>query len=861
MFNNGWDKSGDGWHNVGSGWGNVSSKPVKSDDNTLAGVGKAALYILPIAAPIAAGYWFYKTQKALINQIIDTTITVASGAAITSGILAAGYAGLKLYQATQKQPLAALQITPKSNIKINAARVAGVIKEFRQLYRPFLFKRIWLKWWIIRDTDGKYQFKLICPADHKKVLKTRLSNAYPDCVVTETNADLPDFYNPEDGEAAHMKLSERSKERGLKAFDPYEMGDILSLMEPETILEVMVSPSSIKPIRRDVKKKVDKIRKSKEPDKDLIQQIEARNKGDRTAFDVIISVWGKNGIGALLGDISSKSGHLNKLIGRPYRVGQSKRDSFSWDDRLKPLAKWRQSKLTDEELAPFFFLPHEAHRIWEHIPIEYPRPYVPDNAFSGDYGVGLLDTDNPNKKGRIARLNTDTLTNHGLIAGASGGGKGSALMTFIKQDFLYKWINEPDSMGATICDPHTEDILLILAHLIDLEKQGIPVPWERVKVVSFGEFGANHYPVAANMLHAPQDQQNNIDRIAEMCEEVVLNAFDSSSLSQSVAQLKRAFQALLITGEQSSLLDVVRLFKHSNDGTSLRQAALKATKQHNAVIYDAIKTLHDEIQTTKKDKQVNAIDTRLAPLLSNKSMQRFFCREGNYFDQIPDFLVNGDLVLIDFKGAAKEMYRLCASWLTNLYFHASQDRGTGGRPHLLVFDEVQKFLATEAFFRILTENRKFNLGLILMTQEAEALDPKLKSSIKQNAGMILSVRQSGDGAKAMAELLGDPFTSDELASLEKGKEAAIRSFEGKARLLLDYPAYVWDGKDAARGSEEEREAKEAAKEKMMELLARDHKTADQADEEIKRFVYGDLADDQTDEQVAFSGLSGLRRIK
>src|SRR5690606_32186000 len=306
MFKNVWDKSGDGWYNVESGWSNVSSKPVKSDDNTLAGVGKAALYILPIAAPIAAGYWFYKTQKALINQIIDTTITVASGAAITSGILATGYAGLKLYQATQKQPLAALQITPKSNIKINAARVAGVIKEFRQLYRPFLFKRIWIKWWIIRGTDGKYQFKLICPVDHKKVLKTRLSDAYTDCVVTEANAEWPDFYNTEDGEAAHMKLSERSNERGLKAFDPYEQGDILSLMEPETILEGMVSPSSIKPIRRDVKKKVDKILKSKSPDKDLIEQIKKRNTGDSTAFDVIINVWGKNGIGALVGDISAK---------------------------------------------------------------------------------------------------------------------------------------------------------------------------------------------------------------------------------------------------------------------------------------------------------------------------------------------------------------------------------------------------------------------------------------------------------------------------------------------------------------------------------------------------------------------------
>lgn len=862
MFNNGWDKSGNGWHSVGSGWGNVSSKPIKKDDNnTLAGAGKAAMYTLPIGAAIGGAYWLYRTQQALIHQVLDTTATIVSGAAITSGILAASYAGLKLYQASQKQTLAALQIKPKSGIKINPARVAGVIKEFRQLYVPFFLPRVWLRWWIICDKDGKYHFKLICPDKHKKVLKNRLANAYPDCVVSETSADLPDFYNPGDGEAAHMKLNERSKERGLKAFDPYEMGDILALMEPETILEVMVSPSSIKPIRRAIKKKVDKIRKSEEPDKDLIKQIEKRNAGDRTAFDAIINVWGKNGIGSLLGDISGKTEHLNKLIGRPYRFLQDKRDSFAWDDRFKPLAKWRWSRLTDKELAPFFFLPHEAHRIWQYIPIEFPRPYVPDNAFDGEYGVGILDTDNQRKKGRIARLNTDTFTNHGLIAGASGGGKGSALLTFIKQDFLYKWINDPNSMGLTLCDPHTEGILLILSRLIDLEKQGIPVPWERVRAVSFGELGANHYPVAANMLHVPHGQQAHVDRIAEVCGEVILNAFDSSSLSQSVSDLERAFQGLLYADQSTSLLDIVRLFKFSAEGNQLRNAAIKATKGRNDVAHDTWQEIHDEIQSMQKDKKVTAIDTRLSPLIAKKSMQRFFCRQGNFFSQIPDFLANGDLVLIDFMGAAKEMYRLCASWLTNLYFYASQDRGTGGRPHLLIFDEVQKFSATDAFFRILTENRKFDLGLILITQEAEALDNKLKNSLKQNAGMIMSVRQSGDGARAMADLLGDPFTADELASLKKGREAALRSFEGKARLILDYPSFVWDEKETERRSEAENQAKEAAQEKFLELLARDHKPVEEADREIERFVYGDDLEEDQEQSVGFSGLSGLRRVK
>lgn len=852
----------------GNGWTNIKSgKSPKNDDELLGVMGKAALYLLPVAAPIAGAYWIYKTQRELLNQMLATTVTVASGTAITAGTLAASYAGLKLYQASQKEKLAALKLTPKSNIKIDPERVAGIVKEFRQLHKPFYAQRIWIKWQIIRDKDKKYTFRLICPKQFLKVVKTRLFNAYPDCVITETTTDLPDFYDPEDGEAAHLKLNQRGKERGLKAFDPYDMGDLLSLMDKETILEIMFSPSSIRPIRRAIKKKVDKIRKSEEPDKDLIKQIEARNEGERTAFDVLINVWGKNGVEALIGDLSSKTEYLNKLTGRPYRFAQDKRDAFTWDERFKPLALWRRSKLTDTELAPFFFLPDEHHRIWEYIPREFPRPYVPDHAFNGMYGVGILDTDNAQKKGRIARLNTDTPTNHGLIAGASGGGKGSALLTFIKKDFLYKWIHDSNSMGLTLCDPHTEGILLILARLIDLEKQGIPVPWERVRVVSFGELGANHYPVAANMLHV-SDGQANIDRIAEVCGEVILNAFDSSSLSQSVTDLERAFQALLYSNKQTSLLDIVRIFKHSPEGLQLRQAAIRSTKGRNDVAHDAWKDIDEEIQKTEKDKKVNAIDTRLSPLIAKKSMQRFFCREGNYFSKIPEFLENGDLVLIDFMGAAKEMYRLCASWLTNLYFHASQDRGTGGRPHLLIFDEVQKFSATDAFFRILTENRKFGLGLILMTQEAEALEPKLKSSIKQNAGMILSVRQSGDGARAMADLLGDPFTAEELASLEKGKEAAIRSFEGKARLLLDYPSFILDGKETERGSKEEQQSKEAAKEKLLELLARDHKTAAQADQEIKQFVYGDQPDEYEDEEeivndVAAGGMSlgSLRRVK
>src|SRR5690606_9281442 len=92
------------------------------------------------------------------------------------------------------------------------------------------------------------------------------------------------------------------------------------------------------------------------------------------------------------------------------------------------------------------------------------------------------------------------------------------------------------------------------------------------------------------------------------------------------------------------------------------------------------------------------------------------------------------------------------------------------------------------------------------------------------------------GAKVMADLLGEPFQPNELRTLEKGKQACVRAFDGKARLELDYPSFMWNGAATDRGTIEEKQSKAAAHQKFMELLARDHKTAEEADEEIRSFL-------------------------
>lgn len=763
---------------------------------------------------------------------IGTALTVG-GLGVLGG--SAIYGGWKLKQAMKEEPMTSFRLVPKASIKVNPERVAEMVKEFRQLHVPFYAKRSWLRWQIIRNLDEMYEFRIVCPAKKSAVIKARVGNAYPDCTLVEEESVYPEFFNPLDGEVTHLKLRDRRKERGLDSSLQNRMGDMLFLMQPGTIMELTFSPASIKSIRKTAKKVLKKLEESG-GNPELEQAIKMRIAGQVTAFDCFIDVWGLNGIEAFTGEVSGKTEGVNKLNGRPYERYEHQRNPFTWE-KFRPLARWQSSLLTHKEIAPLFMLPWEKHSIWDQVQFQIQKPPVTEKDFKGEYGIGYIDSDDLEQNGRIARLKVDTLTNHGLIAGASGGGKGSSLMMFFKTDFLPKWIeNEPDSLGMTIGDPHTEDIHLILSHLLDLESQGVDVPWERVKVVSFGTLGAKYYPVSANLLHVDYHAESDvIDRVAGDTQEVILSAFDSSGLSQSVSFLKKAVQGLLYTQGRSSLLDIVKLFEYSNEAKELRESVIDGLTYKNDVIRDWWLKVHVEIQKEKKDKKVTAIDTRLAPLLDSKSMQRFFCRDGNYFDQIPKWIEDGCLVLVDFKGADDEMFRLCAAWLAKQYFTASQARGTGGRPHLLVFDEVQKFDASNIFFKILTENRKFGLGLLLMTQDIEALDKKLQAAAQTNAGFVVSVRQE-NGAKVMADLLGDPFGAGELRGLTKGLEACIRSFDGKARLKLEYPSYVWDGKQAERGSTEEHSAKFHAHRKLMELLDRDHASAEEADQEIRVFL-------------------------
>jgi hypothetical protein len=111
----------------------------------------------------------------------------------------------------------------------------------------------------------------------------------------------------------------------------------------------------------------------------------------------------------------------------------------------------------------------------------------------------------------------------------------------------------------------------------------------------------------------------------------------------------------------------------------------------------------------------------------------------------------GHIVMIDTFGFKGYELRVIVGSLINQYHLTSKKRPSGSKFHMLMIDEAQEVqipLLTE----ILSEDRKYNLGIGLITRDIDQFkDKDLLQAIRSNIGMILSCGQQ-EGAKKVESL-------------------------------------------------------------------------------------------------------------
>jgi hypothetical protein len=99
----------------------------------------------------------------------------------------------------------------------------------------------------------------------------------------------------------------------------------------------------------------------------------------------------------------------------------------------------------------------------------------------------------------------------------------------------------------------------------------------------------------------------------------------------------------------------------------------------------------------------------------------------------------------------------------------------------LYVDEFQNF-ATESFIKILSEARKFRLGLILANQYIAQIPEPIQKAIFGNAGTSICFVLGSEDARVMEAEFGEKFTYDTLVSLPKYQIALKMTIDGTVSL-------------------------------------------------------------------------------
>lgn len=99
------------------------------------------------------------------------------------------------------------------------------------------------------------------------------------------------------------------------------------------------------------------------------------------------------------------------------------------------------------------------------------------------------------------------------------------------------------------------------------------------------------------------------------------------------------------------------------------------------------------------------------------------------------------------------------------------------RDHFAYVDEFHSF-ATDSFTSILSEARKYRLGLTLATQYVEQIDPAIQAAVFGNCGSLVAFQSGFSDAELLAQQLGPEVTPHDLLRLPRYRAVARLLIEG-----------------------------------------------------------------------------------
>lgn len=372
--------------------------------------------------------------------------------------------------------------------------------------------------------------------------------------------------------------------------------------------------------------------------------------------------------------------------------------------------------------------------------------------------VVILGQTNFRGRNRAFGLLESDRFHHVYLIGKTGTGKSTLLETMIRQDIT-------SGTGLAVLDPHG-----------DLVERLVPVAEERRPgdLVYFNVPDAAH-PLGFNPLETIPPAKRPLAASGLLD---VFRKLWPDSWGPRLEHILRNALLLLLDQPETTLADVLRLF--DDEEFRVRAAGRTANAQVRRF------WLHEFAGYTKsfRTEAVAPIENKVGAFLADPVLQRILAQRRSAFE-VRRVMDEGKLLLVNLsKGrlgadSASLLGSLLVSKLGLEALARADTPEAARRPFFVYLDEFQSF-TTLALAGMLSELRKYRVGLVLAHQYLGQVEEPVRDAILGNVGTMLVFRVGPEDAEVFEKEFEPEFRASDLVALPNYATYVKLMVDGKA---------------------------------------------------------------------------------
>ena len=346
---------------------------------------------------------------------------------------------------------------------------------------------------------------------------------------------------------------------------------------------------------------------------------------------------------------------------------------------------------------------------------------------------------------------------HLYILGKTGSGKSTLLENMAVDDFK-------KGRGVAFLDPHGDSVENLLNY----------IPAERINDTVYFNPADTSHPIAINILEVENPDQ------AELIVSGIIAIFHKLYGKFWGPRMQYILRNALLTLTEvpdSTLPDVIKILSDQK----FRNRLYPRIK--NQALLGFWKTEFDNLKEETRLQYTYPILNKVGQFVNSPLIQGIISQPKSSID-LGRIMDSGQILLANLsqgKLGEDNSALLGAMLITKFELAAMSriDQHQGKRTNFFLYvDEFQNF-ATESFIKILSEARKFHLGLVVANQYVFQIPEAIQKAIFGNVGTMISFVVGADDAHIVSREFSPVFDENSLVNLQKYQIALKMTIDGQ----------------------------------------------------------------------------------